>query len=330
MSELVHRFAAANAGCVVEARVGSCRLLCGGHHAADLLLPAFPPSRPGQFVQLLCGPASDVRPVAHDWPPDGFPSLADPDLCGPSPFLRRPFSIADRWTADDGSTGLRVIWRNVGVGTRWLEGLRAGQKLNVLGPLGRGFDIPQAQVSLVLVGGGVGIPPLLYLARQLHDLGWTDVTTIFGIRTRAACFLHLLGEPARDGTPTVCVELPGPAGYPSVVTSDDGSLGYPGRASDGLLAWWGRRAEPRGPAMVMACGPEPMLQEVARLTRKLGLDCQLCIERTMGCGLGTCLSCVVRVRDPRPARGWRWALTCQEGPVFPRDDLLDYGPDCRT
>ena len=75
--------------------------------------------------------------------------------------------------------------------------------------------------------------------------------------------------------------------------------------------------------MVFACGPEAMLHAVAARTRALDWDCQLCIETVMGCGLGTCLSCVVRVRDDRRSAGWRWALSCSEGPVFERDTLLD-------
>jgi dihydroorotate dehydrogenase electron transfer subunit len=67
-----------------------------------------------------------------------------------------------------------------------------------------------------------------------------------------------------------------------------------------------------------------MLKAVAQLTRELGLPCQLCVERNMGCGVGTCLSCVVRRRDARRPEGWSWALACTDGPVFERDELLDY------
>jgi dihydroorotate dehydrogenase electron transfer subunit len=108
------------------------------------------------------------------------------------------------------------------------------------------------------------------------------------------------------------------------MATDDGSVGWRGSAVDALRAWHARHGRGDRPAAVFTCGPEAMLKAVARTTRALGLSCQLCIERKMGCGLGTCLSCVVRVRDTSQAMGWRWALACQDGPVFDRDDLLDY------
>ncbi len=311
--------------CAADARVVGSVPVCREHVALELALPAFPASEPGQFVQLLCRDASDHASQAPlDWPADGFPSVTDEDFATPQPFLRRPFSIADRWTASDGSTHLRIISRTVGIGTRWLENLHPGDALNLTGPVGRGFQIPPRDVGLVLVGGGVGIPPLLYLARRLHDLARQNVIAILGATTRALLPLHLLEEPPADGTPRVCVALPGPARFPALITSDDGTVGSRGLVTDALRDWLARRSAPPTPAMVFACGPEAMLRAVARLTAQLGLPCQLCIERNMGCGLGTCLSCVVRVRAPGRETGWRWALACTDGPVFPRAELLDY------
>ncbi len=100
--------------------------------------------------------------------------------------------------------------------------------------------------------------------------------------------------------------------------------GVHGRVTDALSEWHARNAPASSDAFVVACGPEPMLQSVARLTRELGLECELCIERMMGCGLGTCLACITRVRDQNSDKGWRYALTCLEGPVFERERLFDY------
>jgi dihydroorotate dehydrogenase electron transfer subunit len=111
--------------------------------------------------------------------------------------------------------------------------------------------------------------------------------------------------------------------YPLIVTSDDGSLGLRGRVTDGLERWAGRRGGEAAP-LVCACGPTPMLRAVSQLCARLGIEAQLCIETTMACGLGTCLSCVVRVHDAAREAGWRWALSCSEGPVFSRERLLDY------
>jgi len=150
------------------------------------------------------------------------------------------------------------------------------------------------------------------------------VTVFFGARSGARLPVELTGTPATEPTPVACALLPGEATYPAVVTTDDGSLGFRGSVTDALRQWAQRRQAAEKGTLVCACGPEAMLREVARITRELGFACQLCIERHMGCGLGTCLSCVVRVRDAGDPRGWRWALACQEGPVFQRDDLLDY------
>jgi dihydroorotate dehydrogenase electron transfer subunit len=316
--------------CSSDARVTARERVCREHVALDLALPTFPPSHAGQFVQLLCRPLDEPAATLRDWPTDGFPSLSDTTLRGPQAFLRRPFSLADRDTGNDGRTRLRIISRTIGPGTHWLEHLHPGDTLNLTGPLGSGFRIPAAPVPLVLIGGGVGIPPLLYLTRRLRELRFPDVTVIFGATTRDLLPLRLTVEPARDGTPRPCVQLPADAAFPAIITTDDGSAGLRGLVSDGLQAWHQQTGRASQDAIVLACGPERMLAAVARLTRTLGLGCQLCIERNMGCGVGTCLSCVVRVRDDARPEHWRWALACTDGPVFDRDELLDYAGDAGT
>ena len=301
----------------------ACNPLCHDHVGIELAVTAFPSSNPGQFLQLRCCDSDAAATEELDWPPDGLPSLTGADIKDKAAYLPRPFSIADHWMAVDGMTRLYVISHAVGPGTRWLSELQPGDGLTVTGPLGRGFRLPPTGTPIVLIGGGVGIPPLLYLARRLHEGGYTDVTAVFGARRRELLPLRLVNEPATDGTPTACVELPGPAEYPAIITSDDGSIGTRGFVTDALLAHHDRS---RQRSMVFACGPEAMLRAVADLTRDLDLPCQLCIERNMGCGMGTCQSCVVRARDAGRSTGWRWALACQDGPVFERDELLDYDP----
>lgn len=310
--------------CSVDAQVVRCTPVCREHVQIQMVLPAFPRSDPGQFVQLCCRAAHTDEATLSNHPSDGFPSVHDADFSDQLPFLRRPFSIADRSSTHEGFVHLCVISRTVGAGTRWLEQRVAGDVLNLIGPLGQGFRIPGAQQPVVLVGGGVGIPPLLYLARRLHELGRTNVSAVFGATTRDLLPLRLIRQPARDGKLTTCVEWPVVTDIPTVITSDDGSIGLPGIVTDGLRCWQAQRPAASVPAVICACGPERMLKAVAQLTRAWGLDCQLCIERRMGCGVGTCLSCVVRQRDERSQSGWRWALACSDGPVFPRDDLLDY------
>jgi dihydroorotate dehydrogenase electron transfer subunit len=312
--------------CGVDARVARNTPICPEHVELELVLAEFPASQPGQFLQLQCAARDDHDPRVAEWAEGGFPSLAYAKDWGEGePFLRRPFSIADQWRDADEQTHVLVISRTVGRGTGWLAQLRPGESLNITGPLGHGFEIPPRDVSLALVGGGVGIPPLLYLARRLNELGRRNVTVVFGARTRHSLPVRLIGEPATDGQPRPCVELPGTAPYLAMITTDDGSVGMRGLVTDAFAGWYAHLPDPaRKDATVFACGPAAMLAAVANLTRADGLGCQLCIERKMGCGLGTCLSCVVQVRDTSRSEGWRWALTCVDGPVFDRDELVEY------
>lgn len=310
--------------CAADARVVRCESLCHEHVEVEFTLPSFPDSLPGQFLQIACGDEPDERGATHEWRDGTFPTPRDRQWSEPTAYLRRPFSIADRWTGAGGAAHLTILSRAVGPGTAWLERLRADDALNITGPLGRGFALPErTDLPVVLVGGGVGVPPLLYLARALHARGWRDVTLIFGATTRALVPLRLGTLPPTDGEPSRCAQLPGDAPYPTIVSTDDGTLGLRGRATDALCSWRAQRGD-AARAAVYACGPERMLEATARLTRQFGWDAQLCIEKPMGCGLGTCLSCVVRVHDAQRPAGWRWALACTEGPCFARDRLVDY------
>jgi dihydroorotate dehydrogenase electron transfer subunit len=299
--------------------------LCTAHVLLECVSADFPSSSPGQFLQVQCAPPDDHRVTSvKEWPADGFPSMSDDDFTARRPYLRRPFSIADRWDDVDGLTHLCVISRAVGVGTDWLAQRRAGESLSITGPLGHGFVLPDDDRPLLLIGGGVGIPPFLYLARVLAAQQRSGVTIILGATTATLLPVTLRGAPDPTGVAKTCVVYPGGGDYPTIVASDDGSIGLRGRVTDALERWTRHSAPPRTPPLVLACGPEAMLRALADATRRYGFECQLCIERNMGCGLGACLSCIVRRRDPERPSGWRWALACSDGPVFARDDLLDY------
>jgi dihydroorotate dehydrogenase electron transfer subunit len=296
--------------------------LCREHVRLELRAVGFPSSEPGQFVEIRCATPEAGPDVGAVTPQMAPLPATDFEYSEAGVLLRRPFSLADHWTADDGTPHLAIISRAIGRGTRWLEQLRPGQTLDITGPLGRGFHVPAAPRPLLLVGGGVGIPPLLYLARALHAQRRTDVTCVFGAVTAELVPLEQFTPPATDGTATPCVRLPGGANYGTIVTTDDGSTGLRGRVTRGLEAWHAQRGSSPATPLVFACGPEPMLRAVAQQTRAWGWDAQLCVERLMGCGLGTCLSCVVKVRDAADGPT-RWALSCTEGPVFDRDVLVD-------
>ncbi len=309
----------APARCGLPALVVENRRICPGHYALSLRVAHLPDSHPGQFVQVLCSQQDTVAPASREWPDRDWPAL-DPAFGEPRAFLRRPFSIADRWRNHAGDDSIALIHRAIGPGTRWLEQRHAGETINLSGPFGRGFAPAVPGDATLLVGGGVGIPPLLYLARVLHACG-APVAAIFGARDVRHLPLDVRPERVDAARPNACVRYAFGADVPTLITTDDGSLGLRGRVTDGLRQVLADEAWRT--ARVCACGPEPMLRAVSEVTRAAGLRCELCIERMMGCGMGTCLSCVVRVRDPAREAGWRYALTCRHGPVFPRDELCE-------
>jgi dihydroorotate dehydrogenase electron transfer subunit len=322
MSEAEHTIAAPSTrACAVDLRIERVDHICAEHVLIEAVAPNFPTSQPGQFLQLLCAENDDERPAALSWVEGSFPHPVGRDWSAQFAYLRRPFSIADRFDSSRGAH-LSVISRAIGPGTRWLDGLNAGGTLNVTGPLGRGFVFPDTAAPVILVGGGVGIPPLLYAARELARRGFDDVVCILGVMRKDLLPIPLVDAPNADGTPKRCVRLPGDAPYPAIITTDDGSLGMRGFAVAGLRAAPKHRRSDEAP-LVLACGPERMLDSIAAATRELQWPCQLCIERHMGCGLGTCLSCIVKVHAPDQPAGWRWALSCLEGPVFERDRLCE-------
>lgn len=307
----------------IDGRVTRVDHVCREHVLIEAEVDHFPPSAPGQFLELRCHTEPSESAREATWREGRFPQLTDSGMFFRDPYLRRPFSIADRVETTSGSR-LSVISRNIGPGTNYLDHLAVGSTLNLSGPLGVGFRIPDDDRPLVLVGGGVGIPPLLYLARRLRERRCTNVTVVFGAASADLLPVPLRSDPSTAGEPAHCLMLPEDAPFPAVVTTDDGTLGLRGRVTDAI-----DRLAPRlagSCPLIMACGPERMLDALAHQSRTLGWGCQLCIERFMGCGMGTCLSCCTRVVAPDRPAGWRWALACSEGPVFDRDALWSPSP----
>src|SRR4051794_29153365 len=143
--------------------------LCREHWRLILRVATFPPTEPGQFVQGACrDPGTDYSPERElDWDPGRSLGELGAELMRPLGFLRRPFSLAGRSDGPDG-VRLELIHRVVGVGTQWMSDLRIGDVVDVLGPLGNRFRLPGDDEVPLLVGGGVGIPPMLYLAQKLR------------------------------------------------------------------------------------------------------------------------------------------------------------------
>lgn len=242
-----------------------------GHYSLRICAPEIARiSRPGQFLHILCG-------------------------TGTAPLLRRPISIC---RADPASGLLEVIFRVVGEGTALLSRARPGERIDVMGPLGSKFQFPEPGHArdAVIVGGGVGIPPLLFLAEILRkEHPGADVHVLLG--GRSAEFI-------------LCDEAFRSIGCPPEIATDDGSLGHHGLVTDLLSLRLSRNTV----GMVYTCGPTPMLKAVANLCGRAGTPCQASFEARMACGVGACLSCVI------PTRGG-YRRVCTEGPVFPADEI---------
>jgi dihydroorotate dehydrogenase electron transfer subunit len=209
------------------------------------------------------------------------------------PPLRRPFSVL-RVDAAAGTFTLFV--KAVGPGSAALAALEVGDIAHCLGPLGRPFSAPPAGCEALLVAGGYGIAPFLLLSEEMLRGGRTP-RVFYGGRRAADLQLR---------------ELFAALGVPLVAATEDGSLGHCGRVTEPLEAYLD--AAP-GPHALLACGPDAMLHAVARLAARRELPAQLSLDPWMGCGVGTCLGCVVRIQEPDEPRP-RYRCACTEGPVF--------------
>jgi len=222
---------------------------------------------PGQFVM-----------VRGDW--------------GADPLLPRAFSLVE--AGDAGAILVRVV----GAGTALLARLGPGDRLAVLGPRGRGFSAPGDGKRTVLVAGGVGVAPLVFLAERIAE-GGGRATFLYGARTSADLLLE--GRIAKVADLTV--------------TTEDGSSGERGLVTAPLARLLGGT----DPVQIYSCGPEPMLEAVARLAVGAGVPCEVALESPMACGMGTCKGCAVLAAD----REYRYV--CSDGPVFESTEI--YGGD---
>lgn len=228
-------------------------------------------------------------------------------------MLRRPFSIGGL-RRDGMHCEIEIIGRVIGAGTAWLDSRKPDDTINIIGPLGHGYSLPVPGHRALLIAGGVGLPPIQWLGEFLHQRNIPG-DVIYGAQTRDLLPVTLASEPSTDGDFTLCVEEFARNGIATTITTEDGSCGLRGRVTDRMLRYFTHRDE-SVPICVYACGPEPMLEAVASMCDRHGMSCQIAMERVMGCGMGTCQSCVIPVWDEQSDQGWRYALCCTEGPVF--------------
>jgi len=308
---------------IFAATVGANRRLCDEHFLLRLNVGGdFPPSRAGQFVQLRCADSEEPGPpVAHDWPADRPPQFVRPELLANPPLLRRPFSLAGRTDGPEG-TVLDIIHRVVGRGSAWLSRLEEGQPVSVLGPLGNAFTWPESMILGLAVCGGVGLPPMLYLTADLHAAGKQAV--VFAGATSASLLPLSIDEavtPSQAGWPSLCVRELSRWGAEAAVSTDDGSLGFPGQVTEALWNWVDQGRIDPAETVVYTCGPEPMMRNVAEGCIRRRIPCQVAMERHMACGMGTCQSCVCKTRADTPP-GWQYKLVCTDGTIFDARELV--------
>lgn len=242
------------------------------------------------------------------WPPgydnpDDIPGTGD--IPGPGrfftikaggrydPVLRRPFAFSG-WSSSQAS----CIFQERGRGTAWLARLKPGDSLDVLGPLGHGFGRPPHGARPVLVAGGIGIGPMLYLAESLL----ADARS-------GHCEAPVLAMGFRTGQFVPRIELP----EGSVICTDDGSAGFHGTVADWLAGY-----DPGAPPYFYACGPVPMMVAVDRLAQARRAPFEAALEQWMACGVGACAGCAVRLKSGA------YIKACVDGPVY-NGCLVDWG-----
>lgn len=208
--------------------------------------------------------------------------------------LRRPISICE---IDREKGTLRLVFEVRGSGTEMLSMLPAGGLMDLLGPLGNGFTMLPADRSAIVVGGGIGTPPLLEVAKHYAENG----TAILGFRNAA----HVILDEDFDA-----------CGCDLRLATDDGSRGHHGFVTDLLR----QRLAEGNADIIYACGPKGMLQAVAALAEEFGVRCELSLEERMACGVGACLGCATPIRTPDG--GMTYKHVCKDGPVFDAKEVI--------
>ena len=249
-----------------------------GFYRMEILAPEIvQKAEPGQFVHLQVNKALE-------------------------PLLRRPISIHN---VDREKGTLKLLYQVVGKGTEILSNAVINQILSVLGPLGRGFTLPDKGQKVVVVGGGIGIAPLLFLLKELAAKN-ISVEVYLGARSKE--YLLALQE----------INL---LGFSPKIATDDGSMGYHGQITVLLEKDFSDNNNSVEQAMVYACGPKPMLKSLAKLLLFKQLPFEVSLEEHMGCGVGACLSCACKVKASNE-EGYLYRHVCVDGPVFSGKEVV--------
>ncbi len=214
-------------------------------------------------------------------------------------MLRRPFSISG---VDGRDNTFEFAFKVRGKGTRILSAVKPGDMLDIMGPLGNGFTVGDELKKVAVIGGGLGIFPLLFLLDRIGTNSCRCCRKVFaGYRNKQSMF-------CRDELTAKCEEL--------MITTEDGSYATAGLVTCSLE----QSLTSEKYDMIFTCGPAPMLKEICRIAANKGIGCQVCMEERMGCGIGACLVCACKTNDTE--LGWRYSHVCKDGPVFNSTDLI--------
>lgn len=303
---------------VFDARVCWNRRLRG--HFAKLQLAFTGPGgeamagfKAGQFVQI---DLSTAAVPAEETIPEELRDVARREV-----LLRRPFSFADVHS-ENGRTTADLLYCVIGPGTLRMTTLKPGDVVSVIGPLGNGFWVPSGKETALLVGGGMGTPPLQCMARTLtEEYGRMNVVALAGART--ADELPFEGRKMDEISNQLgfFVREFAQFGIESVVATDDGSAGAKGFVTDCLGSWLDENRPAAESLVIYACGPEAMLARTAKVARNRRIDCQMSMERRMGCGIGLCQSCAIECRVDG-SQETIYKLCCKDGPVFEGKEVV--------
>ncbi|MHC4573102.1 MAG: dihydroorotate dehydrogenase electron transfer subunit [Planctomycetota bacterium] len=273
---------------------------------------AFAAYQPGQFAEVdLSGTA---LPAAEAIPED----LAD--KAQRNILLRRPFSFADVTVKGDRTSG-EILYCVVGPGSLRMTTLAAGDLMSVIGPLGRGFWVPEGKKTALLAAGGMGAGPLQHLAKVLTaDYPSMQVIAFAGAKTaKELPFERKLDEVSQQ----LGFSLAEFAAYgiESTSATDDGSAGYHGLVTDCLAEWLEQSKLRSEETIIYGCGPEAMLAGLAKIAAERRIDCQVSMERLMACGIGICMSCAVECKV-EGSNETVYKMCCKDGPVFESKEVV--------
>ena len=211
-------------------------------------------------------------------------------------ILRRPFSICD---ADAATGELTLVFKVVGAGTERLARMKPGESCKILGPLGTSYTVPGENTFPVIAAGGYGSASTLFLAKMSPRPG-----------------ILFLG--ARTESDFILIDEYKALGWRVETATNDGSSGFKGFVTELMEA---KKDDFPAGAMVYGCGPAPMLYALAKTAEKLGLKCEVSMDQHMGCGVGACFACVIKVVDKSSPDGWRYSRSCKEGVVYPAEEV---------